>query len=137
LQPARAFFIGILLLNYNSTTVATDRIAAYLQNDDSHPYTVAPGDSARFTIGHSQAAAFMDVKCSLEGDMGMPVSAVILRTRGLTDIQWPFASHTIRIDGKIVFDMTAWTQPGVARLAYFEFINEDAKHSLWTQCHNN
>ena len=70
MQPARAFFIGILLLNYNSTTVATDRIAAYLQNDDSHPYTVAPGDSARFTIGHSQAAAFMDVKCSLEGDKG-------------------------------------------------------------------
>jgi hypothetical protein len=137
MQSAATLFIGILLLNFSSTTVATDQITAYLQNDDSHSYSVAPGDSVRFTIGYSHAAAFMDIKGSLEGDKGMPVSAVVLRTRGLTDIQWPFASHTIRIEGKIVFDLTAWTQPGVARLAYFEFINDDAKHSLWPQCHNN
>ena len=74
---------------------------------------------------------------SLEGDGGMPLTAVTLRTQGLTDVDWPFATLTIRVERKIDFDITALTQSGYDGLPYFEFVNEDAVRALWHQCYNN
>ena len=110
---------------------------AYIQNEDSHPHQVHPGKTARFYLESSQVAGQMNVKCSLEGDDGRPLTAVTLRTHGLTDVQWPFPTRTIRVDKKIDFDITAQTQPTTANPPYYEFANQDQARLLWHQCYNN
>jgi hypothetical protein len=106
-------------------------------NEDSHPHSVKVGETARFSIEASADAARVDVKCSLEGDEGMPLSAVTLRSHGLSNIAWPFPALTIRVEQKIDFDVTALTQPGMDSMPYFEFLNEDRTRILWHQCYNN
>ena len=74
---------------------------------------------------------------SLEGDGGMPLIAVTLRTQGLSEVEWPFPTLTIRVNRKIDFDITALTQPGFDGPLYFEFVNEDGVRVLWHHCYNN
>jgi hypothetical protein len=79
--------------------------AAYITNEDSHPHPVAAGETSRFTLELARAVGRMDVKCSLEGDSGMPLTAVTLRTRGLTDVVWPFPTRTIRVEQKSILTL--------------------------------
>lgn len=125
------------LLIYTTVVWSADMTAAHIINEDSHPHQVAAGAVTRFSVEAAKTLARMDVKCSLEGDGGMPLTAVTLRTQGLTDVEWPFATLTIRVDRKIDFDITALTQPGIEGLRYFEFVNEDRARALWHQCYNN
>jgi len=129
--------IGSVLLVYMAVDWSADMAAAYITNEDSHPHPVAAGETSRFTVELARAVGRMDVKCSLEGDSGMPLTAVTLRTRGLTDVVWPFPRRTIRVEQKIDFDITTLTQPGVDGRPYFEFVNEDGARALWHQCYNN
>ncbi len=110
---------------------------AHIINEDSHPHSVKVGEAARFSIEAAAYAARVDVKCSLEGDEGMPLSAVTLRSHGLSNVAWPFATLTIRVEQKIDFDVTALTQSGMDSMPYFEFVNEDRTRILWHQCYNN
>jgi hypothetical protein len=125
------------LLIHTAVVWSADMPAAYIINEDSHPHQVAAGAVTRFSVEAAKTLARMDVKCSLEGDGGMPLTAVTLRTRGLTDVEWPFPTLTIRLDRKIDFDITALTQPGFDGLPYYEFVNEDSARALWHQCYNN
>lgn len=127
----------IFLLMPLAASQSADLLPAYIQNEDSHPHQVSPGNSARFSLEPGPAGARMDVKCSLEGDNGEPLSAVTLRTRGLVRLRWPYTTRTIRIDNKIDFDITAETQPRVDEPVYFEFVNGDESRLLWHQCYNN
>jgi hypothetical protein len=77
----------------------------------------------------------LNVLSKVEG--GKPLVAATLRTQGLTDVEWPFSSKTIRVVQKIDFDITALTQPGFEGLSYYEFVNEDGVRALWHQCYNN
>ena len=128
---------GIALLINSAVVWASDMPATYIINEDSHPHPVAPGEVTRFSVEAAETVARMDVKCSLEGDGGMPVTAVTLRTKGLTDVDWPYATRTIRVEQKIDFDITALTQPNFDGSPYFEFVNEDGARVLWHQCYNN
>ena len=110
---------------------------AHIINEDSHPHSVKVGETARFLIEASAVAARVDVKCSLEGNESMPLSAVTLRSHGLSNVVWPFPMLTIRVQQKIDFDVTALTEPGVVGMPYFEFVNEDRTQILWHQCYNN
>ena len=125
------------LLIHTAVVWSADMNAVYIVNEDSHPHQVAPGEAARFSVEAAGTVARMDVKCSLEGDGGMPLTAVTLRTQGLTDVDWPFATRTIRVERKIDFDITALTQPDIEGLPYYEFVNEDDARALWHQCYNN
>jgi hypothetical protein len=125
------------LLIHTAVAWSADITAAYITNEDSHPHQVAPGEATRFTVEASKTVARMDVKCSLEGDGGMPLTAVTLRTQGLIEVEWPFPTLTIRVDRKIEFDITALTQPGFEGMPYYEFVNEDGARVLWHQCYNN
>jgi len=125
--------IGAVLL----AVWSVDMTAAYIVNEDSHPHPVAPGETTRFSVEQARTVGRMDVKCSLEGDGGKPLTAVTLRTRGLSEVEWPFPTRTIRVEQKIDFDITALTQPGIDGLPYFEFVNEDGARTLWHQCYNN
>ena len=125
------------LLIHTAVVWPADMTAAYIINEDSHPHQVGPGEAARFSVEATKTVARMDVKCSLEGDGGMPLTAVTLRTQGLTEVEWPFPTLTIRVDQKIDFDITALTQSGYEGLPYFEFVNEDEVRELWHQCYNN
>jgi hypothetical protein len=129
--------IGILLFTHTMVTESADMVRAYILNEDSHPHQVPFGDSARFFLEPGKVVAWMDVKCSLEGDKGKPLTAVTLRTHGLIDVQWPFPTRTIRVDKKIDFDIIAQTQPAIDGLSYYEFVNEDQTRLLWHQCYNN
>ena len=129
--------IGTGLLITMAVAWPADMAAAYIVNEDSHPHQVAAGEATRFSVESAETATRMDVKCSLEGEDGKPLTAVTLRTQGLTDVEWPFSSRTIRVDQKIDFDITALTQPGFVDLPYFEFVNEDGIRALWHQCYNN
>ena len=111
--------------------------AAYITNEYSHPHQVAAGEATRFTVEASETVARMDVKCSLEGDGVMPLTAVTLRTQGLTEVEWPFSALTIQAGRRIDFDITVLAQPGFDGLPYFEFVNEDRVRVLWHQCYNN
>jgi len=128
---------GIALLLPMAVAHGADLPRAYIQNEDSHPHQVAPGNSARFAIEAAPDGARMDVKCTLEGDNGAPLAAVTLHSRGLADLQWPYPAHTIRIDHRIDFDITAQTRSAADGPAYFEFVNGDATRLLWHQCYNN
>jgi hypothetical protein len=110
---------------------------AHIINEDSHPHSVKVGETAYFSIEASADVARVDVKCSLEGDEGMPLSAVTLRSHGLSNVAWPFPTLTIRVEQKIDFDVTALTQSGMDSMPYFEFVNEDRTRILWHQCYNN
>jgi hypothetical protein len=110
---------------------------AHIINEDSHPHSVKVGETAHFSIEASADVARVDVKCSLEGDEGMPLSAVTLRSYGLSNVAWPFPTLTIRVEQKIDFDVTALTQTGVDGMPYFEFVNEDRTRIMWHQCYNN
>jgi hypothetical protein len=125
------------LLIHTAVAWPADMTVAYIINEDSHPHPVAPGEAARFSVEATRTVARMDVKCSLEGDAGMPLTAVALRTQGLSEVEWPFPGLTIRVDKKIDFDITALTQSGYEGLPYFEFVNEDGVRELWHQCYNN
>ena len=125
------------LLIHTAVVWSADMAAAYIINEDSQPHPVAPGEAARFSVEATKTVARMDVKCSLEGDGGMPLTAVTLRTQGLSEVEWPFPTLTIRVDKKIEFDITALTQSGYEGLPYFEFVNEDGVRELWHQCYNN
>jgi hypothetical protein len=125
------------LLIHTAVAWPADMTVAYIINEDSHPHPVAPGEAARFSVEVTKTVARMDVKCSLEGDAGMPLTAVALRTQGLSEVEWPFPGLTIRVDKKIDFDITALTQSGYEGLPYFEFENEDGVRALWHQCYNN
>ena len=129
--------IGSVLLVSMAVVRSADMTAAYIINEDSHPHPVAVGETTRFSVEPSTTVGRMDVKCSLEGDSGMPLTAVTLRTRGLGDVEWPFPTRTIRVEQKIDFDIIALTQPGIDGLPYFEFVNEDGARALWHQCYNN
>ena len=129
--------IGTGLLIYMTVAWPADMTAAYIVNEDSHPHQVAAGEATRFSVESAEIVTRMDVKCSLEGECGKPLTAVTLRTQGLTDVEWPFSSKTIRVDQKIDFDITALTQSGFVGLPYFEFVNEDGIRALWHQCYNN
>jgi hypothetical protein len=129
--------IGTGLLIYTAVAWPTDMAASYIVNEDSHPHQVAAGEATRFSVESAETVTRMDVKCSLEGEDGKPLTAVTMRTQGLTDVEWPFSSRTIRVDQKIDFDITALTQPGFVGLPYFEFVNEDGTRALWHQCYNN
>ena len=135
IRTCSAIVTGLLI--HTAVVWSADRPAAYIINEDSHPHPVAPGEATRFSVGAAKTVARMDVKCSLEGDGGMPLTAVTLRTRGLTDVDWPFATRTIRVERKIDFDITALTQPDIEGLPYYEFVNEDGARALWHQCYNN
>jgi hypothetical protein len=111
--------------------------AAYIINEDSHPHPVAPGETARFDVEPTSTMARLDVKCSLEGDAGLPLTAVTLRTRGLSEVEWPFPTLTIGVERRIDFDITAFTEAGFDGLPYYEFVNEDGLRTLWHQCYNN
>ena len=125
------------LLIHTAVLRSADMTAAYIINEDSHPHQVAPGEVARFSVEATRTVARVDVKCSLEGDGGMPLTAVTLRTQGLTEVEWTFSTRTIRLEKKIDFDITALTQSGYEGLPYFEFVNEDGVRELWHQCYNN
>jgi len=125
------------LLIYTGAVWSADMAVAYIINEDSHPHRVAAGEAARFSVEATGTVARVDVKCTLEGNGGMPLIAVTLRTEGLVEVEWPFATQTIRVDQKIDFDITALTQPGIEGLPYFEFVNEDGARALWHQCYNN
>ena len=114
---------------------AVDRV--YIVNEDSHPHEVQPGASARFSLERSAAGALMDVKCSLRGDEGMPAGKVTLRTHGLGDVVWPYASRSILVEHPVDFDILARIEDANADAAYFEFVNEDPVRRLWHQCYNN
>ena len=129
------FGLNLLILTTNVQTEEMPR--AFIQNEDSHPHDVSSGDAARFYLGPITTTALMDVKCSLEGDGGQPLSSVTLRTHGLTDVQWPFPTRTIRVDIRIDFDIVALAQPTLDNLPYYEFINGDRTRSLWHLCYNN
>jgi len=129
-------FLAILFI-LTSVASAADVIPAYVLNEDSHPHQVLAGDVARFTVDTGKLVGFMDVKCFLEGDNGKPLTAVTLRSHGLTDVRWPFPGRTIQVDKKIDFDIVAYTQVEGEGLAYFEFVNEDRSQILWHQCYNN
>jgi acyl dehydratase len=129
--------IGSGLLVYSAVVCSADTTAAHIINEDSHPHPVAAGETARFSVEPTRIVARVDVKCSLEGDGGMPLTAVTLRTRGLTEVEWPFPTLTIRVGRKIDFDITALTKAGFDGLPYFEFVNEDRARVLWHQCYNN
>jgi hypothetical protein len=129
--------IGTGLLLYCAVVWPADMTAAYVINEDSHPHQLAAGEATRFSVESAETVARMDVKCSLEGEGGKPLAAVTLRTQGLTDVEWPFPTRTIRVDQKIDFDITALTQPGFDGLPYYEFVNEDGVRALWHQCYNN
>lgn len=131
------FAIGIVVFTYTTVAQPADMIRAYILNEDSHPHQVRSGGSARFSLEPGMVVARMDVKCSLEGDNGEPLTAVTLRTHGLTDVHWPFPTRTIRVDKKIDFDIVAHTQPAIDGLSYYEFVNEDRTRILWHQCYNN
>ena len=88
--------IGIALFTHTIVSQSADMVRAYILNEDSHPHQVPFGNSARFFLEPGKVAAWMDVKCSLEGDDGKPLTAVTLRTHGLTEVQWPFSTRTIR-----------------------------------------
>ena len=92
---------------------------AFIQKEDSNPHQVSSGDAARFYLEPGTTTALMDVKCSLEGDGGQPLSAVILRTHGLTDVQWPFPTRTIRVDIRIDFDIVALALPELDKPPYY------------------
>jgi hypothetical protein len=127
----------IVLLILSTTVQAEEMPRAYIQNEDSHPHEVASGKVARFYLEPAKLVAQMDVKCSLQGDDGKPLAAVTLRTHGLTEVQWPFSTRTIRVETRIDFDIVAKSQPALDKLAYYEFINEDQARSLWHLCYNN
>jgi hypothetical protein len=129
--------IGIFLLINTAVVWPANITAAYIINEDSHPHQVGPGEAARFSVEAIKSVARMDVKCSLEGDGGLPLTAVTLRTQGLIEVEWPFPTLTIRVDQKIDFDITALTQSGYEGLPYFEFVNEDGVRELWHQCYNH
>ena len=93
-------FLAILFI-LTSVASAADVIPAYVLNEDSHPHQVLAGDVARFTVDTGKLVGFMDVKCFLEGDNGKPLTAVTLRSHGLTDVRWPFPGRTIQVDKKM------------------------------------
>jgi hypothetical protein len=128
--------IGFGLLVYSGLVCTADTAAAYIINEDSHPHRVAPGGTARFDVESTNSVARLNVKCSLEGDDGLPLTAVTLRTRGLSEVEWPFAAQTIRVERRIDFDITALTAAGFDGLPYYEFVNEDGARALWHQCYN-
>jgi hypothetical protein len=129
--------IGMLLVAQAYSVRASNMAATYILNEDSHPHPVHPGGTARFSLEASRLIARMDVKCSLEGEDGKPVAAVTLRTQGLTGVQWPFPSRSIRVEQKTDFDIVARTEPGTDNPAWFEFVNDDPSRILWHQCYNN
>jgi hypothetical protein len=90
------------LLIHAAVVWSADMTNAYIINEDSHPHQVAPGEAARFSVEATRTVAHMDVKCSLEGDGGMPLTGVTLRTQGLTDVEWPFSTRTIRLDQIVI-----------------------------------
>jgi hypothetical protein len=110
---------------------------AFISNEDSHPHEVAPGASARFTLEPAAPGDSMAVKCTLSGDAGHPVTSITLRTSGLEDVRWPFATRTIHIERQIDFDILARISPATTGAAYFEFVNGDPARLLWHQCYNN
>jgi len=52
---------GLILLLPMAQVQAADAPPAYIQNEDSHPHPLAPGDSARATLEAGAAGARMDV----------------------------------------------------------------------------
>ena len=128
---------GINFLILTTAVQAAEIPRAFIQNEDSHPHQVSSGNSARFSLEPVKIAALMDVKCSLEGDDSQPLTAVTLRTHGLTDVQWPFLTRTIRVDKRIDFDIVAQAQPALDKPPYYEFVNEDPTRPLWHLCYNN
>jgi hypothetical protein len=122
---------------YSALACSADMTAAYIINEDSHPHPVAPGETARFDVESTNTVARMDVKCSLEGAGGLPLTAVTLRTRGLGEVEWPFPTRTIRVKRRLDFDITALTEAGFDGRPYYEFVNEDEVRALWHQCYNN
>jgi len=131
------YAIVMVLLIPTAVAQTEEMPRAFIQNEDSHPHQVSSGDAARFYLEPSTTTALMDVKCSLEGDGGQSLSSVTLRTHGLTDVQWPFPTRTIRVDIRIDFDIVALAQPTLDNLPYYEFINGDRARSLWHLCYNN
>jgi len=129
------FGLNLLIPAANVQTGEMPR--AFIQNEDSHPHQVSSGDAARFYLEPGTTTALMDVKCSLEGEGGQPLSSVTLRTHGLTNVQWPFPTRTIRVDIRIDFDIVALAQPTLDNRPYYEFINGDRTRSLWHLCYNN
>ncbi len=132
-----SFVYGINLLILTTNVQTEEMPRAFIQNEDSHPHEVSPGDAARFYLEPSTTTALMDVKCSLEGDGGQPLSSITLRTHGLTNVRCPFPTRTIRVDIRIDFDIVALAQPTLDNLPYYEFINGDRARSLWHLCYNN
>ena len=132
-----ACVIATVVFIYTSAGQSADMPRTFIQNEDSHPHEVAAGEATRFTLEATAQVARMDVKCSLEGDVGKPLTSVTLRVHGITDVEWPFATRSIRVERRIDFDITALTKPTSSGLAYFEFVNEDPLNRLWHQCYNN
>jgi hypothetical protein len=137
MQLLLVFALGLGLLSHSSATPAQEIVPAYILNEDSHPHRVLPGKTARFNIEAGQPGARMDVKCSLQGDGGRALSIIILRSRGLANLQWPFPTRAIRVQAKVDFDITAKTVIAQNSPAYFEFVNDDPSGVFWHQCYNN
>jgi hypothetical protein len=137
MRQSLSYVFGFNLLIVTTIFQAGDMPRAFIQNEDSHPHQVPSGEVARFYLEPGTTTALMDVKCSLEGDDGQPLSAVTLRTHGLTDVQWPFPTRTIRVDIRLDFDIVALAQPELDKPPYYEFVNEDRTRSLWHLCYNN
>lgn len=133
-----AFICVIVVALIACAAVAPVASAArvYITNEDSHPHEVAPGASARFTLEPAPPGDLMDVKCTLRGDADQPVTSITLRTYGLDEVRWPFATRTIDIERQIDFDILARISPGTAGTAYFELLNGDPARLLWHQCYN-
>ena len=94
--------IGTGLLIYMAVAWPADMAATYIVNEDSHPHPVAAGEATRFSVESAENVTRMDVKCSLEGEGGKPLAAVTLRTQGLTAVEWPFSSRTIRVNQIVI-----------------------------------
>ncbi len=126
------YFLILSFMAYAGCT-AVNIQQAYIDNEDSHPHEIVPGDEARFTIPSSISPQKIAVVCTLSG----PVGPIVIKSVNFFPTGWAWKTKTFHIGRTpIKVDVRGVTAGGGGITSYFAFFNQDPTGLLWHQCYN-